>query len=175
MRIFFQIFVLIFSLNLFQLARAEVDTDAGYLTFCKFGPKVRILTPKEPPEADRKDSCEIHVRVQALIWECETPTHVDATLSNFVTQLNSSAEQKCRTFCSNRGRKCVGRFDKAKKCGLGTDTQAAIKLGQDQFKCRKDCAKGVGFVYCSIYDAGFQTDVPEMTAKQPANCHCSST
>jgi hypothetical protein len=166
---------MVFSLSLLQIANAEVDTDAGYLTFCKFGPKVRILTHQEPAERERKNDCEIHVRVQALMWECETPTHVDGTLATFVSQLNSSAEQKCKTFCSGRGRKCTGQFDKAKKCGLGTDTQAAIKLGQDQFRCRSDCAKGVGFVYCSLYDAGFQTDIPEMTSKQSANCHCKTS
>ena len=167
---------LIIVMNLFlQFSWSEVDTDAGYLTFCKFGPKVRVLTPKEPPEADvgsKKNQCEIHIRVQALMWECQTPTHVDASLGSFLKELNSAAEEKCKVYCSTRGTRCVGNFDKAAKCGLGTDTQAAIKLGQDEFKCRKDCSGGVGFVYCSLYDAGFQTDIPAMTAKQAANCHC---
>lgn len=142
--------------------------DPDQLTFCTFGPKLRVL---EPETNDSKDKCTGSAKVQAILWECVPGMEVNGKVSDFLFKLNRAASAECSKHCSKRASGCQGKFVASKNCGLGTTREEAMIMGKRQ-GCRKECS-GDHFAYCSIYDAGYRTVDGDRIATQKPNCFCS--
>ena len=156
----------------FAQSPARADDDDGELSFCNFGPKVNVVTsPKETPSAE--DPCADKVRVQGVLWKCGSPDRVDGTVEKFFKDLNEQAQEECNKHCERNGPNCHGIYTKKQACGLTTDREDAVALGK-RFGCRKDCADGKAFMYCSIYNAGYQGPNPDRVLAQKPNCECRS-
>jgi hypothetical protein len=140
----------------------------GELTFCRFGPKIKILEPRKPDFT--KGVCDGEVKVQGVLWECVPSTKVESTVTKFHTQLTREAVVECKKFCARLAPGCEGKFDQAEKRWLLTTREDAVVMGQE-FGCRSSCS-GQAFAYSSIYNVGYLTDDVAFIAKQPVNCKC---
>jgi|GEM_PF-5642802 len=169
---------LLFALGLtvvsaFAAAPKDVDyTAEGHLTFCQFGPKIKVIETKllEPKD---KNACTGWAKVQGIFWACGAADQNDMQILNFRNHLSKDAEVRCLEHCAARANGCEGIFKSPLRCGLQTDTADAAAMGS-RLGCRKDCM-GKAFTYCSIYDAGFRSEDPPKTAKQLPNCQCRWT
>jgi hypothetical protein len=144
------------------------SADEGELTFCHFGPKLKVLFPADTGKPG--DKCTGNAKVQVLQWDCVPPEKAEKTVEDLRKALIAQAAEACTRHCANRTRDCIGKFDIPPKCGLGTDREDATILGK-RFGCRSDCSGGA-FAYCALYNSGFKTVEPELMAKQAPNCHC---
>jgi hypothetical protein len=163
-----QVLGLALSLSLSTAVIPAGADDEGELTFCHFGPKLKVLFPETSGKPG--DECTGNAKVQVLQWDCVAPEKVERTVEGFRKALVKQASEACTKHCTARGRGCTGKFDISPKCGLGTDREDGQILGK-RFGCRGDCS-GKAFAYCALYDSAFKTVEPELMAKQPPNCHC---
>lgn len=148
--------------------RAEVwESGKGdHLAYCAFGPRLRVFAP----DAAKKGKCEGEVKVQALMWDCNSPDRVADRVTEFRNKLMGLATKECQKYCSNLAKNCTGKFSVPLHCGLESDQEEAIAAGK-KFGCRSDC-KGQALIFCSIYDAGYRLDDPVLLAKAAPNCKC---
>ncbi len=168
---------LVFLIPLFSPLHAAQDSEKSYLTFCAFPAKALAIDP--PPSSPERKKCNGGTaKIQGVVWECVNPqaNSIDNVISGFRARLLPLLKQECNRECAARASGCVGDFKADPDCGrLYTDRESAINLGQNQMACKSSCGKGGGataFAYCSTYNAAFQTNLPEMVKKQPANCYC---
>ncbi len=151
-------------------ARAEIteeEAKSGPLTFCSFGPKVKMLEPRREPE---KKGCVGGAKIQGVQWICTTPDKAESHVQEFRKTLVAEATKQCKAFCAKLAPRCEGKLDSVFRCGLQTDREDAVVMGQ-RLGCRKDCT-GKAFAYCSLYNIGFLTDDVKYMETQPTNCHC---
>lgn len=145
---------------------ANAAEDPGELTFCTFGPKIKIVEPKFKTSA----GCNGTAKIQGVLWECTPSLRAEAQIVDFRQKMLRLATKECSEFCRARGEGCLGRFEAPAKCGHETNREEASSLGKS-FGCRKDCG-GSSFVYCAIYHANFRTEDPREIADLPPNCRC---
>lgn len=146
---------------------AEGEPAPGELSFCRFGPKMRVLQPVRGSKP-----CEASAKIQGLLWECVTTDQVAGRVADFTKRLSELASEECEKFCRGEGRRCRARFTPPSECGLQTDLEEAVAAGK-KFGCRKNCG-GQAFSYCSIYDAGYRLDDPAMVSGKAPNCVCTA-
>jgi hypothetical protein len=167
----FLISLLTLALGILSTASfAEIDAEeakTGPLTFCRFGPKVKILEPRKDPLGS---GCPGGAKIQGVFWECTTADRVESKIQDFRKSLTDIAIAQCKKFCANRAPGCEGKMDTVFRCGLQTDREDAVIMGK-KLGCRKDCT-GKAFAYCSLYNIGFLTDDVQFMETQPTNCHC---
>jgi len=159
-RFLFVVISLVFSNSSFTKEVVE-----GELTFCHFGPKLKVSD-----QVMASDKCTGTAKVQGVMWKCVPSDKVETEIVGFQRQLIEVAAQECKRHCERREKGCKGLFIAPSSCGLATDREDAVIMGKRQ-GCRKDC-QGRAFAYCSIYDAGFRTDDPELMIRQTPNCRC---
>ncbi|MBI4925959.1 MAG: hypothetical protein HY843_08560 [Bdellovibrio sp.] len=142
------------------------------MTFCKFGPKFKLYESTETRTKlwDKKDKCTGTVKIQGVYWSCVKPADVEEKVQEYKTKLKSQALIECQKHCERRGSNCIGELSITGGCGLKTDRDEALTMGQ-KMGCRKDCP-GQSFAYCSLYDAAFRTEDADRISKQIPNCRC---
>jgi hypothetical protein len=151
--------------SLAQMSEEEAKTAP--LTFCRFGPKVKMLEPRREP---KQKGCGGGAKIQGVFWECTTPDRVETTIHAFRKTLAEEATRRCKEFCAKLETGCQGRMDSIFRCGLETGREDATIMGK-KLGCRNACT-GRAFAYCSLYNIGFQTDDVKFMETQPTNCHC---
>jgi hypothetical protein len=160
--------------------------DEGELSFCRFGPKLKVLSPTVAGEGmgaagsalsqasqgspTSPDKCSGTAKIQDVLWECNQPSKISTTLDRFRRKIAEDAKAECELHCSRRASGCKGKFVMPAKCGLETDREDAVELGK-RLGCRSDC-EGKAFIYCSLLNAGYKSEDPELIAKQKPNCRC---
>ena len=163
----FQVFlVLLLALSAFR-QQTWAGAEVGKLSFCLFGPKMKVLSVVKDHEGD---PCTGSAKVQGVLWKCEAPDRVEDMTPDFRNQLNKLASAECAKHCAGRSPGCKSQFTQKVHCGLETDRENADAMGK-RLGCRSDCA-GPSFAYCSLYDAAFQTDDRERMKTQAPNCRC---
>src|SRR6185437_10900124 len=151
-------------------ARASGNPDPNdHLSFCYFGPKVTVIST--PGAKSSSDHCIDRVHVQAVMWKCDSAETVATNSANFISKLNSLAQDECRKHCESLGSDCEAIFSNTPDCGLGTDRETAVTLGK-RFGCRSDCSGGKAFTYCSLFNAGFEGRGIDAVRADPPNCEC---
>ncbi len=138
------------------------------LTYCRFGPKI---TTHEEFHSLSYDPCPGTLKVQGVLWKCETAAKVEMRLSEFLGQLTREAEKICEEHCKERSPNCEGNLRVQEKCGLSLSPEDAVREGKE-FGCRSVC-EGQAFTYCSLYSAGFMPYDPELMKAYPPNCVCT--
>jgi hypothetical protein len=153
------------------------DPSGGKLSFCEFGPKAKVVASKtvkkfgKNKEKSRGSSkCVGTAKVQAFQWKCGTLNEVGQLSLKYLKNLVSEARDRCEVHCEERGKGCKGVLTVPSKCGLKVRPNDSAQYGKE-FGCKKDC-DGQSFIYCSLYDAAFETDNPALIARQRPNCHC---
>lgn len=158
-----------------QLAAFGAEDPEAPLTFCRFGPKVRVF-PVNPSASNRAGPCDTSARVQALIWECSAPDQVGVKVDGYRKLIRDSVRAECEKYCRSQGSGCQARVDSRvtgmSQCGLETDLEEATAAGQ-KFGCRSDCS-GKAFAFCSFYDTAYRINEPGLLARVAPNCHCVS-
>jgi hypothetical protein len=166
---------IVITLLMAASVHARGPASEGELTFCHFGPKMKVLDPvvgkAGQAQAPRTDLCTGSAKIQGVLWECGSLDRLEGRVAGFRERLFGLARKECERHCGARAKGCVGRMEKPEKCGLETDREDAITMGK-RMGCRKDCA-GPHFAYCSLYDGGFRSEDPEMISKQAPNCSCA--
>ncbi len=157
------------SLALILALALSAHADPGDLTFCHFGPKLKVIDPV----VTGNDSCAGTAKIQGVLWECAPSSQVGERVRKFHSQLLDQAKGACEEHCANRAPHCKGALVFTSRCGLRTTEDDALIVGK-RFGCRTDCAGGA-FAYCSIFDAGFRTGDARDLASQSPNCRCSSS
>jgi hypothetical protein len=163
--------LILFVALFLSLSAHARDEDSDELTFCKFGPKTKAIEKAvvvAPQGAT--DPCTGIGKIQGVMWECTEPGKVERRVEEMRERLNEVAGDQCRKLCAERAPGCQGKLIVRASCGLQTSRDEAVLLGK-RFGCRKDC-QGPAFSYCSLFDAGFRTEEPVLTPKQPGNCQC---
>jgi len=173
-------------------AKSGFGQTRDALTFCRFGPKLKVLEQVFTPtpadtlrtentgwvsrlwssvvRGDDPKGCSGTAKIQTVSWECGESTEAESHADRLLRQMLPLAEAECKKHCESRTHNCHGIFQPQARCGLMTDTEDAVAAGE-RYRCGKGCA-GKGFIYCSIYDAGFKTDDPVLIAPQLPNCRC---
>ena len=165
-------FVLIACTMLAGMARDATAADANdHLSFCNFGPKVTVISG--PGAKSTSDPCIDRVHVQGVLWKCDSAETVATDSADFLSRLNGLAQDECRKHCESMGSGCKAIFSNIPQCGLGTDRETAVTLGK-RFGCRSDCGGGKAFVYCALFNAGFQGRGTDAVQSDPINCECRS-
>jgi hypothetical protein len=162
---------LVFALSVSSAGAPAASSDEdGKLTFCHFGPKMKVIETAAP-QSESGDSCSGTAKIQGVMWECGGVEQLSSKTERFRKELQKLAEEECSKHCSNRVRGCQGKVVRPFRYGLQTDSEDAIAAGK-RVECGAGCP-GQAFIYTSIYDAGFRTEDPSRTGKQAANCLCS--
>jgi hypothetical protein len=162
--------VLLF-LSALNASAAHADgLEEGKLSFCRFGPKIKI-THVVVDDKPKGNVCNGSAKIQGVMWECQSPEKVEELVYGYRKNLGKLASDECTRHCESRASHCKAKFLTPQACGLTVDHEDALALGK-KFGCRADCS-GNAFVYCSLFDAGFQTEDDARMAKESPNCYCS--
>lgn len=158
------------------LGASTPDSDVAPLSFCSFGPKMKVFVPATSPgspEGERDGHCPAPVQVQGIQWECLQKEKTEQSVDEFRLALQAHAKEECDSYCKGKstGASCTGRLDVSQVCGLQTRSVDAVNVGK-KLGCRVDCP-GQAMAFCSIYNADFTSGSAEALAGQPPNCHCA--
>lgn len=165
------IFFSLTSLSTPALAAGSSDSEVVPLSFCSFGPKMKVFVPAGSQEA-RDGRCPAPVQVQGVQWECLSKDKADKSVENFRQALESQAKEECDSYCKAKstGASCTGRLDTSQVCGLQTGSADAAAVGK-RMGCRTECS-GQAMAFCSLYEADYTSGNAAVLAGQPPNCHC---
>lgn len=145
---------------------APYADDGARLTYCAFGPKVKVFSEKIG-----SDGCTGTAQVQGLQWGCVRPSEIDGKTADFRRQLEREAKSECESICASRRKGCRAIWIAPRKCALMISGGDALETGR-RLGCAVTCS-GQALAYCSIYNSGFILNDPELMSDQPPNCRCA--